>query len=119
MHDQVQRVALHEEPCGDPQRRAKHAAVSAGRAQQHQVFVRAGDRQRLGDGLDQFGELVREEKRRVAAALAVAAMLTSPGIPFTYHGEEIGLSQSEPVSNSDQSIRGPMSWTSGANAGFS
>ena len=51
--------------------------------------------------------------------LAAAALLTLPGIPFIYYGEEIGLSQSEPVSNSDQSIRGPMSWTSGANAGFS
>jgi alpha-amylase len=51
--------------------------------------------------------------------LAAAALLTLPGIPFIYYGEEIGLSHAEPVSNSDQSIRGPMSWTAGANAGFS
>ena len=51
--------------------------------------------------------------------LAAATLLTLPGIPFIYYGEEIGLSHAEPVSNSDQSIRGPMSWTAGANAGFS
>ena len=51
--------------------------------------------------------------------LAAATLLTLPGIPFIYYGEEIGLSHAEPVSNSDQSIRGPMSWTAGPNAGFS
>jgi glycosidase len=50
--------------------------------------------------------------------VAVATLLTLPGTPFIYYGEEIGLGQSDPVSNQDQSIRGPMSWSGEANAGF-
>lgn len=52
--------------------------------------------------------------------LAAATLLTLQGRPFLYYGEEIGLSQSEPVSQDDQSIRGPMSWSGELpNAGFS
>ncbi|WP_374601398.1 alpha-amylase family glycosyl hydrolase [Niveibacterium sp.] len=51
--------------------------------------------------------------------LAAATLLTLPGHPFLYYGEEIGLSHAQPVDYQDQSIRGPMSWSAEANAGFS
>jgi glycosidase len=56
-----------------------------------------------------------DEKSYKAAA---ATLLTLPGTPFIYYGEEIGLAHSEPVGNEDQSLRGPMSWSAEPNAGF-
>jgi glycosidase len=50
--------------------------------------------------------------------LAAATLLTLPGRPFLYYGEEIGLALAQPVSYPDQSIRGPMSWDDMPNAGF-
>jgi alpha-amylase len=50
--------------------------------------------------------------------MAAATLLTLPGTPFLYYGEEIGLGSSEPVLHDDQAIRGPMSWSDGGNAGF-
>jgi glycosidase len=50
--------------------------------------------------------------------LAAGTLLTLPGTPFLYYGEEIGLGQSEPVRHDDQAIRGPMSWSAERNAGF-
>jgi glycosidase len=50
------------------------------------------------------------EKARAAAAL----LLTAPGVPFIYYGEEIGMLGVKP----DEQIRTPMQWSSGANAGF-
>lgn len=50
--------------------------------------------------------------------LAAATLLTLPGRPFIYYGEEIGLAHSQPVDYQDQSIRGPMSWSGEPNAGF-
>ena len=47
--------------------------------------------------------------------LAAASLLTLPGIPFVYYGEEIGM-RSMPLadfdSTSDWPLRGPMSWAS-------
>jgi glycosidase len=51
------------------------------------------------------------DKAKVAAAL----LLTSPGTPYIYYGEEIGMQGEKP----DEDIRLPMQWSSGANAGFS
>ncbi|MDX2183854.1 MAG: alpha-amylase family glycosyl hydrolase [Gemmatimonadaceae bacterium] len=51
-------------------------------------------------------------KARVAAGL----LLTLPGVPFVYYGEELGARGPKP----DEDIRTPMPWsTSGPHAGFS
>jgi glycosidase len=49
-------------------------------------------------------------KARVAASL----LLTSPGTPFIYYGEEIGMEGEKP----DENIRLPMQWSESDNAGF-
>jgi alpha-amylase len=49
------------------------------------------------------------------AKLASFLMLTSPGTPFIYYGEEIGMQGQKP----DEDIRLPMQWTSHIYAGFS
>ena len=50
-------------------------------------------------------------KAKVAASL----LLTAPGVPFVYYGEEIGMEGTKP----DEQIRRPMQWTAETNAGFS
>jgi len=52
----------------------------------------------------------KEQKAKVAAAV----LLTAPGIPFLYYGEEIGMSGTKP----DELIRTPMQWTNEEGAGF-
>ena len=52
----------------------------------------------------------KEQKAKVAAAV----LLTAPGIPFLYYGEEIGMSGIKP----DELIRTPMQWTNEEGAGF-
>jgi alpha-amylase len=50
-----------------------------------------------------------------SAKLAAFLLLTLPGTPFVYYGEEIGLTGTKP----DERIRTPMPWTgSGPAAGF-
>jgi alpha-amylase len=49
-------------------------------------------------------------KAKVAASL----LLTSPGTPFIYYGEEIGMEGEKP----DENIRLPMQWSEADNAGF-
>ena len=46
------------------------------------------------------------DKAKVAADL----LLTQPGVPFIYYGEEIGMSGAKP----DERIRTPMQWDSTA-----
>jgi alpha-amylase len=50
-------------------------------------------------------------KARVAAVL----LLTMPGMPFVYYGEEIGMTGAKP----DERLRTPMQWTAGHADGFS
>jgi glycosidase len=51
-----------------------------------------------------------------AAKLAATLLLTGPGVPFIYYGEEIGMNGRKP----DERIRTPMRWdTSEPAAGFS
>ncbi len=50
------------------------------------------------------------DKAKVAASL----LLTAPGVPFIYYGEEIGMLGTKP----DENIRRPMQWSAEKNAGF-
>lgn len=49
------------------------------------------------------------------ARLAALILMTVPGVPFVYYGEEIGMTGVKP----DEKLRTPMQWTPGPNAGFS
>jgi alpha-amylase len=51
-----------------------------------------------------------EEKAKLAAVM----LLTAPGTPFMYYGEELGMQGKKP----DEDIRLPMQWNADANAGF-
>ena len=48
------------------------------------------------------------------AKLGASLLLTGPGVPFLYYGEEIGMTGAKP----DPRIRTPMQWEPGATAGF-
>ncbi len=48
------------------------------------------------------------------AKVAASILMTAPGTPFIYYGEEIGMTGKKP----DEYIRTPMQWNDGANAGF-
>jgi alpha-amylase len=49
-----------------------------------------------------------------AAKVAATLLLTNPGVPFIYYGEEIGMWGVKP----DERIRTPMQWDGGETAGF-
>ncbi len=48
------------------------------------------------------------------AKIAATLLLTLPGLPFVYYGEEIGMSGDKP----DPRLRTPMQWSTGHAAGF-
>jgi alpha-amylase len=48
------------------------------------------------------------------ARSAASLLLTGPGVPFIYYGEEVGQIGGKP----DENIRTPMQWNGGENAGF-
>jgi alpha-amylase len=57
-----------------------------------------------------MSQLRSEDKARVAASM----LLTMPGVPFIYYGEEIGMIGQKP----DERIRTPMQWSSDTGVGF-
>ena len=68
-------------------------------------FLTNHDQNRL---MSQLGD--DPEKVKVAASL----LLTAPGVPFLYYGEEIGMQGEKP----DEQIRRPMQWSADRFAGF-
>lgn len=69
------------------------------------TFLTNHDMNRVMSVLD--GEVAR-------ARLAAAVLMTVPGVPFVYYGEEIGMTGEKP----DEMIRTPMQWSQDDNAGF-
>lgn len=49
------------------------------------------------------------------AKVAASMLLTAPGVPFLYYGEEVGLMGTKP----DENIRRPMQWSAEKYGGFS
>ncbi len=74
-------------------------------ANQYATFITNHDQNRVMSQLD--GEVAK-------AKLAASILLTSPGIPFVYYGEEIGMVGTKP----DEDIRRPMQWTGEQGVGF-
>lgn len=68
-------------------------------------FLRNHDQTRTMTALG--GDLAR-------ARLAATILLTLPGLPFVYYGEEIGMGGDKP----DPRLRTPMQWRPGPGAGF-
>jgi glycosidase len=54
------------------------------------------------------------------AGLAATCYLLSPGVPFIYYGEEIGMKKytESAVPDNDYALRTPMQWEDGTHAGF-
>ena len=72
---------------------------------QYAVFLTNHDQDRV------MSQLEGDEAR---AKLAATLLLTSPGVPFIYYGEEIGMTGVKP----DEDIRLPMKWSDGTGVGF-
>jgi alpha-amylase len=72
---------------------------------QYAVFLTNHDQNRVMNSLR--NDL---ESAKVAATL----LLTNPGVPFIYYGEEVGMRGAKP----DERIRTPMQWDGSATGGF-
>jgi alpha-amylase len=72
---------------------------------QYGTFLTNHDQNRVIDELNFSAEKVK---------LAASILLTLPGVPYLYYGEEVGMSGRKP----DEDIRKPMQWSSILNAGF-
>jgi glycosidase len=70
------------------------------------MFLGNHDQERVAS---QLGDDARKLK------FAAELQLTSPGVPFIYYGEEIGMTGRKP----DPDLRTPMQWTGAPGAGFS
>lgn len=99
--------------------------------------VRSGDASDIGAKLDEIAELyppgvldapflTNHDMIRVATQLenrparlksAASVLLTLPGAPFLYYGEEVGL-QNGSASSADELKRTPMPWDDSAGGGF-
>lgn len=74
-------------------------------AERWSPFLRNHDQTRTATELR--GHVARQK-------LAATLLLTLPGLPFVYYGEEIGMTGDKP----DPRIRTPMHWRAGRGAGF-
>ena len=74
-------------------------------AERWSPFLRNHDQTRTATELG--GNVARQK-------LAATLLLTLPGLPFVYYGEEIGMTGDKP----DPRLRTPMHWTTGRAAGF-
>lgn len=63
---------------------------------------------------DQTRVMTKIQGDILAAKAAAVVLLTAPGTPFIYYGEEIGMTGDKP----DPNIRTPMQWTADPLAGF-
>jgi alpha-amylase len=63
--------------------------------------------------MDRTMSQLRQEEGKVRVAATM--LLTLPGVPYIYYGEEIGMVGQKP----DEYIRTPMQWSSADQAGFS
>jgi maltose alpha-D-glucosyltransferase/alpha-amylase len=70
-----------------------------------------------GDGIRRrLAPLLDHDRRRIQ--LAFALLLSLPGTPIVYYGDEIGMGDNVALADRD-GVRTPMQWTDGANGGFS
>ena len=63
---------------------------------------------------DQVRAMTQLDGDVARARVAAVLLLTMPGMPFVYYGEEIGMSGGKP----DERIRTPMQWSPAPGAGF-
>jgi alpha-amylase len=86
---------------------AKALTISAGvfKPNQFGAFLTNHDQNRV------MSQVAGDYER---ARLGAMLLLTSPGVPFIYYGEEIGMLGKKP----DEEIRTPMEWTADPNGGF-
>jgi maltose alpha-D-glucosyltransferase/alpha-amylase len=76
----------------------------------------ADARMRLNRGIRRrLAPLLENHRPRIEAAYAL--LLSLPGSPVLYYGDEIGMGDSIELGDRD-GIRTPMQWNGGANAGF-
>jgi glycosidase len=80
--------------------------------QRWSTFVRNHDQTRTLTVLAAGAEDTAEGLTR--AKMAATLLLTLPGLPFVYYGEEIGMIGDKP----DELLRTPMPWDASPNAGF-
>jgi len=89
----------------DAARRVLSADLATFKPSQFATFLSNHDQNRA---LSQLAG--KPEKGRVAASM----LLTAPGVPFVYYGEELGMLGLKP----DEQIRAPMQWSGEQNGGF-
>jgi alpha-amylase len=101
-------ATIHAANTGEKDRLAKAQAASweLFPGAQFATFLANHDMDRV---MSQFGGDVGKAK------LAATIQLTSPGVPFIYYGEEIGMGGG----GGDPNVRGPMQWTGDEFVGFS
>ncbi len=83
---------------GNPYLREMVKVVDSYPAGQYATFITNHDQNRV------MTELEGDEG---AAKVAASLLLNSPGVPFIYYGEEIGMTGMKP----DENIRRPMQWS--------